>query len=71
MSFTPYTAVDSRLPAVVREQRDMVVGQRVLHLGNDGKLPVVQHLGQVGTGLLMAVFCQNNVKCILSNLDAF
>lgn len=26
------------------------MNQQVLHLGDDGKFPVVQHLGQIGTG---------------------
>lgn len=30
--------------------------QQVLHLGYDGKFPVVQHLGQVGTGPAVAQF---------------
>lgn len=29
----------------------MVVDQQVFHLGDDGKFPVVQHLGQIGAGL--------------------
>lgn len=30
--------------------------QQVLHLGYDGKFPVVQHLGQIGTGPAVGKF---------------
>lgn len=32
------------------------MNQQVFHLGDDGKLPVVQHLGQIGTGLAVGKF---------------
>lgn len=32
------------------------MNQQVFHLGYDGKFPVVQHLGQIGTGLAVGQF---------------
>lgn len=32
------------------------MNQQVLHLGHDGKFPVVQHLGQIGTGPAVGKF---------------
>lgn len=42
------TPVPGLLPAVVGQQRLMVVLQETLHLGQDVEPPVVQNLGQVG-----------------------
>lgn len=44
-------SADASPPVVFWQDRGVVVNQQVFHLGDDGKLPVVQHLGQIGTGL--------------------
>lgn len=58
-------------PVVVWQDRGVVVNQQVFHLGYDGKLPVVQHLGQIGAGLGVGKFHwrQRLVVKLVSNSD--